>query len=376
MQQFLKRHRVPVHQNLLCPSPEAARDISRGTLSMTVCCRCDFVFNVDFDFSLLQYGEDYENTQTCSPAFLEYVDGLVDRIIDAHQVRDSVIVELGCGKGTFLTRLLERESSNRGFGFDTSYVGPAEILNGRGIFRRELYGRDTEIPRPDAVVCRHVIEHVPTPLEFMQSLRSALRNAPDARVFMETPCVEWILRNRVVWDLFFEHCSLFTASSLAGLFERTGFYVTDVRHVFNGQYLWLEAIASGEPSESVRHDERIIPMAKDFGAAEQEIVENLTARVHRLRERGKVALWGAAAKGVTLANLIDPDCQLIDCVVDLNPRKQGRFVPGTGHPIVDYRTLAMRGVISAILMNENYRQENEALVKAAGIRLDLVEGLT
>jgi hypothetical protein len=72
-----------------------------------------------------------------------------------------------------------------------------------------------------------------------------------------------------------------------------------------------------------------------------------------------------SSKGVTFANLIDPIRELIECVVDLNPNKQGHFVPLTAHPIVDYRTLRDREVATAILMNPNYEQENRALIAEA-----------
>src|SRR2546428_372222 len=71
--EFLRRSNVPVHQNLLCRSHEAALGVARGTLAMTICSQCAFVFNAAFDSSLLDYGEEYENTQTYSPAFGAYV---------------------------------------------------------------------------------------------------------------------------------------------------------------------------------------------------------------------------------------------------------------------------------------------------------------
>jgi hypothetical protein len=63
---------------------------------------------------------------------------------------------------------------------------------------------------------------------------------------------------------------------------------------------------------------------------------------------------------------------LIDCLVDLNPRKRGCFVPGTGHPIVSYDQLPARQVTSAILMNPNYYLENKRLLSEHGIALNLI----
>lgn len=88
-----------------------------------------------------------------------------------------------------------------------------------------------------------------------------------------------------------------------------------------------------------------------------------------------VALWGAGAKGVTFANLIDQSRELIDCVVDLNPAKQGHYLPGTSHPIVSYEALESRGVSTAILMNPNYRRENLARLQAVKSDVRLIDHL-
>jgi hypothetical protein len=86
-----------------------------------------------------------------------------------------------------------------------------------------------------------------------------------------------------------------------------------------------------------------------------------------------VALWGAGAKGVTFANLLDPNCELLDCLVDLNPAKQGCFVPGTGHPIVRHDELDARGVRTALAMNPNYTPENVELLRSVGSRAELID---
>jgi hypothetical protein len=205
----------------------------------------------------------------------------------------------------------------------------------------------------------------------LAALHAALERSPRAHVYFETPCVEWIFRNRVVWDIFYEHCSYFSAPSLSYAFARAGFSVREVKRVFEGQYLWLAATPARESQPPLTHNgdpEQAREFARDF----QAIVERWRAAAASAGARGGVAAWGAGAKGVTLANLIDPDQTLMDCVIDLNPRKQGRFVPGTGHPIVSPQSAAQRGVRSALLMNPNYRRENETLIKAANLPIRLV----
>lgn len=371
---FLRRSQVPVHQNLVVASPEAARTVTRGELDLTVCEDCGFVFNRAFDLSRLAYGEDYDNTQSCSACFDAYLDGLVKDLVERQGVRNSTIVEVGCGKGQFLRKLVSLPgANNKGFGFDPSYVGPDTDLDGRLAFRRCYYDDTCTDVAADVVVCRHVIEHVPDPMALLRSVRAALAHAPDARVFFETPCVEWILRNRVVWDFFYEHCSLFTAASLSLAFQRSGFAVERVEHIFGGQYLWLEARVSDAALPTIKNRPETTALAQAYGAEEKNLRQKWLARLIALKARGKVALWGAGAKGATFANLVDPDCTLIDCVVDLNPNKQGHYIPGTGHPIVAPSELPKRGVTDAVLMNPNYREENLRLLAKAGIELNLID---
>ena len=89
--------------------------------------------------------------------------------------------------------------------------------------------------------------------------------------------------------------------------------------------------------------------------------------------RGKVSIWGAGAKGVTFANIIDPEQKWIDSVIDLNPKKQKHFIPGTGHPIHSYQELPERGITDIILMNPNYHDEIAELLAKSRISVNLIQ---
>jgi len=373
---FLHRALVPVHQNLVVKNRQAAVEIARGDLDLAVCEACGFVFNQKFDAAKLTYNHTYDNTQSYSPYFDAYLDDLVKHLIDARDIRNQRIVEIGCGKGLFLRKLVgATETGNSGYGFDPSYVGPDTDLGGRIRFERRYYGPDcTHIPA-DIVVCRHVIEHVADPIQLLRTIRQTLASAPHARVFFETPCVDWILYNQVIWDFFYEHCSYFSARSLTTAFEIAGFHVERVDHVFGEQYLGLEAtLATGKPAIT-KQPGATPALARQFASAETQRVSSWRARVADLAAQQRIALWGAGAKGVTFANLVDADCTQIACVVDINPQKQHQYIPGSGHPIVDYRELARIGVSAVLVTNPNYRQEIDQLLRQANLRIELIDAM-
>jgi 2-polyprenyl-3-methyl-5-hydroxy-6-metoxy-1,4-benzoquinol methylase len=370
---FLERMDVPVHQHQLFGDPESARQAVRGDLVLACCYQCGFVFNTTFDPQKLEYGEAYDNSQTSSPSFQAHVRSLVEHLVADRGVRNSTIVEVGCGKGFFLRELAAASPGNRGFGYDSTYEGPETELDGRVVFQRHYYTGDLADPVPDVVVCRHVIEHVTNPShELLAPIRSGLELSPDPLVFFETPDVEWILRNRVIWDFFYEHCSYFSAASLATVFQQEGFDVRNIRTVFDGQYLWLEA-GKGKAGKPCFDAGSVPILAEEFARAEAHLISLWQAKIRELSPDGKVAIWGAGAKGVTFANLVDPCCEFIDCIVDLNPNKIGNYIPGTGHPIISHKELGRRDVTDVILMNPNYRDENLALMKQEGLDIRLVE---
>ena len=364
---FLRRDTVPVHQNVLFEKREQALNIARGMLSIVICYHCGFVFNVDFDGSLLSYDEKYENTQSYSPVFEKYLDDSIDYLVNKKGAKNCRIIEVGCGKGYFLRKLVE-QGGNSGIGFDPSYIGPLELLDGKLRFNRGFYDEGSVDLVADIIICRHVIEHIANPLDMLGTIRLALANSPQAQVFFETPDVEWILKNQVVWDFFYEHCSYFSRPSIRLAFEKSGFLIDEIKNIFGGQYFWVEARPISEPNILALKDvEPLTRLAKDFEKANNKLVARWRAQLIKIKQNGKIAVWGAGAKGVTFANLFDPKQEMISCIIDVNPQKQNKYLPGTGHPIVNYEELIQRDIRTIIILNPNYRPEIEDLLKKSKI---------
>lgn len=372
---FLERRPSPLHLNLLCRTVEEAKALNSGQLAISLCTRCGFVFNAAFLPELMSYSPAYDNVQSHSPLFLQYLTELSDDLIDRYHLVDKTIVEVGCGKGEFL-RLLCRGGRNRGLGFDPSYIGPETAEQGAVHFVTEFYeGQQGDTP-PDFVCCRHVIEHIPAPLEMIRGIREALGQHSTAVVYFETPNVEWIFEHTAFWDFFYEHCSYFTPESLKWALEMSGFLVLSIRSIFGGQYLGIEAKSRGTSS-----DPHLLPPKGAAGLEKQvrTFSDRVARKINDCREQvvkfsrqGGCAVWGAAAKGVTFTNVIDPCVTDIKCVVDINPAKAGKYVPGTGHPIVSLDALGGRYRVAGLLsMNENYLLEQRAQLSQVSLEIPI-----
>lgn len=379
---FLERNDVPVHQNLLADSREGALASPTGTLSMCVCRTCGFVYNAAFDLKRMSYDSRYDNTQTCSPQFEQYVEGLVSHLVNECGIRGKTVVEVGCGKGDFIRRLVEYPGSEIcGIGFDPTYVGPDESHGGKLRFERNFYDEGAASVPADVVICRHVIEHVPEPLELLRAVRRAVAKRPNALVCFETPSVEWILEQQVVWDFFYEHCSIFSPRSLARAFQSAGFDVASVSAVFGGQYMWLEAkpvaglkVESYDPSS-------VVLLAQRFERAASLLREQWAAALKRAaitapNGRRRVGVWGAGAKGVTFANLIDPAATAVHCFIEVNPAKRGKYVPGTGHRIIGPDEIEAEGLGTILVLNPNYFEEMHDYLRVNGSSAVLIDAMS
>lgn len=371
--QIERRDSVPIAQNLLFQSREDAIRCPSGTLNLVRCESCGFVWNADFDSKLLAYGIKYENDQNFSARFRDHTSEIADIIAAMAPTREPVrLVEVGCGQGTFL-HILAKKLGDRlesATGFDPAWRGDAASLPSRCHVRPEYFqaaSLTSEDGRPNLVVSRHVIEHVPDTSAFLSAMRASVPEGTP--VVIETPDVDWILRNGVFFDFYYEHCSLFTRHSLALALERAGFVVHEVRRVFDGQY--MVAIASAGVSSVDRDASAAFG---DLGYREKRdlYLGSLAELIGDKSRLGRVALWGGASKGVTICLTLPGASNQIDCVIDINERKQGCFLPTSGIPVVSPDEAWARGVRSAVVVNPAYVEEIRSLCSERNLGFDLV----
>jgi SAM-dependent methyltransferase len=376
LQEFYHVAGMPVLQNQPVPTVEEARACVRGDIALAVCRRCGFVFNAAFDPERIRYTPGYENTQACSPVFQGYMEDLADRLIAAHGLRHKTILEIGCGKGEFLALLCER-GPNRGIGFDPSVPGGGGVF-GRVTLIADVYSERYAAYQGDFVCSRHVLEHLSDPGALLATLRRSIGDRRDVAVYVEVPNTLWILRHATVWDVFYEHCSYFGPDSIRRLLESRGFAVAAVNEQAGGQYLGVHAAPSPSsawaPASNGDGGAETMSLAVQFRDRVQHRLDDVRSVLESLRaSRRSAAVWGAGAKGVTLLNLLRVDPEAVPYVVDINPKKQGKYVPGTGQRIVSPAEAAARGVDAVFVMNPNYHAEIRGMAGKAGLAVELID---
>jgi SAM-dependent methyltransferase len=354
-----------VHQHVTGATAAEARSAPRGDVTLTLCLICGFVFNSVFDAERARYTRGYENSQDHSDVFNVYLDALATELTSRHRLAGKTVVEIGCGQGSFLERLTAKADCH-GVGFDPTFDPGRRAENGRVTFVQATY--DPALPQASGhvVLARHVIEHIANPQGLMDDIRHAAAPAGEM-VWFETPRLEWILERHAFWDIFYEHCSYFSMPALAALLARNGWRVTNHRSTFGAQYQWIEAslidgLCQTSPDAGKR-TERTRADLHAFGRAWASWKAAWRYRIEDVADSGTCVVWGAGAKGVAFLNQIDPDCETVRAIVDVNPRKQGRYIPGTGHPIVDPLALQIIRPRTILVANSNYVDEVREILR-------------
>lgn len=352
---------------ILVESRQEAISFPRGDLELAICRRCGFIFNRSFRPELVDYTMPYESSQIFSPRFRAFAEELIYHLVNDYDLAGKEVLEIGCGDASFLEALCRRAGA-RGFGIDPTFDSERIVedvdVNGLADFYDERYTHLTA----DLICCRHTLEHIQPVKDFVSLMRDSAGHRPESVVFVEVPDTERILEEGAFWDVYNEHCSYFTLSSLSSLFRSCGFEVLRVSKGFEDQYLLIDGKPAGV-DESVDSEtvSRLVAVAEEFGTRAESEVETWRETIEsRVGSGGSVVLWGASSKAVAFLAAIQRD-EAIAAAVDINPYKQAKYLPGSGVHVIGPESLPELDPDLVIVMNPIYVEEIRAQLNEIGL---------
>jgi SAM-dependent methyltransferase len=352
---------VPTNSCLLVEDRAGALEFPTGDIVLAVCSGCGFIFNAAWDSGRTVYSDRYEETQGFSPTFNTFNRAIAEDLVSSYDIRGKTVLEIGCGKGEFLT-LICKLGDNHGIGYDPSFV-PARQRSEQDVrFVREFFAEDTNEVAPDLLCCKMTLEHIEQTHRFLASVRS-VANRKDSIIFFQVPDVDRILKEGAFWDVYYEHCSYFSAASLECLFTATGFAVRRIWTGYDDQYLMILASpAEHEPDTAPVDADGVDAIMRSSGRFAAAAARSRTAWLDRLRNWAasgqRTVLWGSGSKAVAFLTTLGVHDE-IEHVVDINPYRVGKFLPSTGQRIVAPSFLREYRPDNVIIMNPVYRNEVE-----------------
>jgi len=312
---------------------------------------------------------DYLYFSSFSDALVAHAGELVGELMQSENLHsDSLAVEIASNDGYLLQHFVKH-------GVPVLGIEPAgniaQVANEKGIptipefFGAELGQRLAG--QADVLIGNNVLAHVPDLNGFAAGVRAILK--PTGVGQFEFPYLKDMLDDVEFDTIYHEHQCYFSATALQYVFEHNGLELVDVQRVaIHGGSLRLSVAPAGRRRPSARMldllaDERAWGVSdrkpyRDFADAVSRLRTDLRKLLTELKESGaRIAAYGAAAKGVTLASYCGIGKNYLDFVVDRSTYKQGRLFPVGGLPILLPEELLARKPDYALMFTWNFTNE-------------------
>lgn len=334
---------------------DEARRAPKGHLKLVQCQECGFMWNSAFDIKLIAY-HNYAFSYKYSPAFQKYLDFLISYIQKNYQIRNAKIIEIGCGEAHTLYTIAKATDS-KGIGYEPSFAKRnlklPDDFNDYVKVISDYYNESALHKDVDLVLCRHVLEHVPKPLDFLQSINNTLRKgSKNPLIVFEVPALKASFSRKHFHQFIYEHCNYFSPKSLALLFERAGFKVREILPCFEKDSFQL--IFAHLSQETI----------KPYAALKPELFtesfdkKQFQDAIQKLESFDVVAIWGAGNSSQVLYRLLQEfECRKIQYFIDINPEKQGNFMAVSGLPILSPQQAIEKGIDAVIVGNATFEME-------------------
>lgn len=365
---FLDLGSTPVANALLThadePSPE-------HPLVVGVCRSCRLVQLLHVLAAEDIFDAEYPYFSSFSDQLVEHSRRHVAQLVEEGAVAaDGFVVEVASNDGYLLKHLLPH--GVRVLGVEPS-PGPARAAREAGVPTVEAFltpavaeSLRSEHGAADVIVANNVMAHVPDLRGFVRGLGLLL--AERGVLHVENPGVDALLEHTEFDTVYHEHFCYFSTTAVDRLMDSEGLFLNDVErfpHLHGGTLRWSVSHRPGRSArlEQVLAEDRAAGLSDDatylaFGGRVRRLQDDLVALLADVRRAGgTVAAYGAAAKGATLLNSTGLAYPAIAFVVDRNPVKQGRWLPGARVPVLETAALLERQPSHVLVLAWNVLEE-------------------
>jgi SAM-dependent methyltransferase len=343
-------------------------------LRVMVCRECWLVQTEDFARADELFDSEYAYFSGFSASWLDhserYVAAMVERFaLDA----GSRVVEVAANDGYLLQYVKAR--GIRCLGVEpTASTAAAARAKGLEVVERffgvaladELVGNGWQA---DLTAANNVLAHVPDINDFSAGFARLLKPAGVAT--FEFPHLLNLIQQNQFDTIYHEHFSYLSLTAVMRIFHANGLTVFDVEELptHGGSLRVFARRTDGLPRPESASVAGMLAREAAAGLTDVAGYAGFQARAERVKDEFlrfllaakrdglRVAGYGAAAKGNTLLNYAGVRPDLLRFVVDRNPAKAGKFLPGSRIPIVDEAWLRREKPEFVVLLPWNLREE-------------------
>ena len=343
-------------------------------LRVLVCTNCWLVQTEDFTQKEELFDNEYAYFSGFSTSWLDHCRKYVNDMVDRFELNDSShVIEVAANDGYLLQYV--KNLNIPCTGIEPTASTAAEARNKGLNIIEEFFGEKLakqlveQGKQADLTVANNVLAHVPDINDFISGFAKVLK--PNGVSTFEFPHLLKLISENQFDTIYHEHFSYLSLVAIENIFNKNGLQVFDVEELptHGGSLrIFAQRIDTGERTVSERvtilrnHEIKIgvnsINFYTDFQFKANKIKDDLLMFLIDAKQKGKkIIAYGAAAKGNTLLNYAGIKLDLISYVVDKNPAKQGKWMPGSHITIQDEQLVKKDKPNYIIILPWNIKQE-------------------
>jgi SAM-dependent methyltransferase len=343
-------------------------------LRLLVCEHCWLAQTEDYAGREALFTQDYAYFSSFSTTWLEHAQRYVNQMIRRFGLNtNSCVVEVAANDGYLLQYVKQAGIPCYGIEPTTSTASAArnkgidivERFFGMQLADELLQSRQ----QADLMVANNVLAHVPDINDFVAGFTRLLK--PEGVASFEFPHLLRMVQENQFDTAYHEHYSYLSLTAVQRIFATQGLTVFDVEELpTHGGSLRVFA----QPSDTGVHEKsaavaNLLQREGQAGISTPAFYQAFQQRAEKIKDdlllflidakrRGaKLGAYGAAAKGNTLLNFAGIRPDLLPYVVDKNPVKQNKYMPGSRIPIVDEAHLKADKPDFILILPWNLREE-------------------
>ena len=343
-------------------------------LRVLVCEQCWLVQTEDFAQADELFDADYAYFSAFSSSWLAHSERYVTDMVQRFSLHEqSHVVEVAANDGYLLQYVKARGIPCTGI---EPTASTAKAARAKGIdIIEEFFGVNlakqlvTEGKQADLTAANNVLAHVPDINDFVAGFAVLLK--PGGVATFEFPHLLNLIELNQFDTIYHEHFSYLSLTAVQHIFAVNGLTVFDVQELpTHGGSLRVFAQRTETGSQVISDQVHLLLQKEEragmlttayyagFQRKAEKVKDDFVAFLIEAKRQGKtVAAYGAAAKGNTLMNFAGIRPDMISYVVDKNPSKQGKFMPGSRIPIVSEETIQEEHPDFVVILPWNLRDE-------------------
>jgi len=339
---LLKYNNMPkAAQNL--PTLENLKEDCGADLGVCQCSACGLV---QLDNAPVSYYKEVIRAAAFSEEMRDFRIKQFEEFVNKYFLRDKKVIEIGCGKGEFLSLMKKTGADVYGIEYSDESV---KYCRENDLKVNKFYIKNNNDLLPtapyDCFFIMNFFEHLPDP---NSTLRALHKNLSDNGVgLIEVPNFDMILENNLFSEFINDHLFYFTKETLRLTLERNGFEIVECNEIWY-DYI-ISAVVRKRPKTNL----------SDFRRHQKKIKQELQEYIEKY---DKVAVYGAGHQSLAVISLTEIG-KKIEYVIDDAIFKQGKYTPATHIPIVSNQSLIFKPVDAIIIMAASYSDEVAKKIK-------------